>query len=156
MIIILMNIVDVVCGIRYRHRILLAYSIFSILQFSIFLISIISSHVHQCFTLILCYELFKIVCNMEIQKGQSSLISYKAHKANNVSSWWWDDCMVMWLHETLSFAIKIIYFPVFNESDIDGATDGRTDGPTDGRTDRPSYRDARTHLKNELKQRAVD
>ena len=28
-------------------------------------------------------------------------------------------------------------------------TDGPTDGRTDGRTDRPSYRDARTHLKND-------
>ena len=28
-------------------------------------------------------------------------------------------------------------------------TDGRTYGWTDGRTDRPSYRDARTHLKND-------
>ena len=27
-------------------------------------------------------------------------------------------------------------------------TDGRTEGPTDGRTDIPSYRFARTHLKN--------
>ena len=53
----------------------------------------------------------------------------------------------MWLHETSLFAIKIIDFPVFNESVTDGPTDGRTDGPTDRRTDRPSYRDARTHLK---------
>ena len=31
----------------------------------------------------------------------------------------------------------------------DGPTDRPTDGPTDRRTDTPSYRDARTHLKNE-------
>ena len=29
----------------------------------------------------------------------------------------------------------------------------RTDGRTDGRTDRPSYRDARTHLKIEERER---
>ena len=29
--------------------------------------------------------------------------------------------------------------------------DRRTDGPTDRRTDTPAYRDAWTHLKNELK-----
>ena len=28
------------------------------------------------------------------------------------------------------------------------SADQRTDGPTEGRTDTPSYRDARTHLKN--------
>jgi len=67
----------------------------------------------------------------------------KAHKANDASSWWWNDCMMMWLHETSLIAIKIIDFPVFDES----VTNGRTDRPTDGRTDRPSYRDARTHLK---------
>ena len=47
--------------------------------------------------------------------------------------------MMMRLHETSLFAVKIIDFPVFDES--------VTDGRTDGRTDRPSYRDARTHLK---------
>ena len=36
-------------------------------------------------------------------------------------------------------------------------TDGRTDGRSDGRTDRPSYRDARTHLKNVLtKKKGLD
>ena len=30
---------------------------------------------------------------------------------------------------------------------MDGGTNGRTDGRTDGLTERPSYRDARTHLK---------
>ena len=58
--------------------------------------------------------------------------------------------MMMRLHETSIFAVKIINFPVFDESVTDGPTDGRTDRPTDRRTDRPSYRDARTHLKIEL------
>ena len=33
----------------------------------------------------------------------------------------------------------------------DGQTDGRTNRRTDGQTDRPSYRDARTHLKIEIR-----
>ena len=54
----------------------------------------------------------------------------KAHKANDASSWWWNDCMMMWLHDTSLFVIKIIDFPVLHES----VTDGPTDGPTDGQT----------------------
>ena len=72
----------------------------------------------------------------------------KAHKANDASSWWWNDCMMMWLHETSLSVIKIINFPVFNKSVTDGQTDGWTNGQIDRRTDRrkdrPSYRDART------------
>ena len=37
----------------------------------------------------------------------------------------------MWLHETSLFAIKIIDFPVFDESVTDGPTDGRTHGRAD-------------------------
>ena len=63
------------------------------------------------------------------------------------------------LIETSLFAIKIIDFPVFDESVTNGRTDGPTDGPTDrptdGRTDTPSYRDARTHLKTDKKRRAA-
>ena len=55
--------------------------------------------------------------------------------------------MMMRLHETSLFAVKIIDFPVFDESVTDGRTDRPTDGPTDGPTDIPGYRDARTHLK---------
>ncbi len=69
----------------------------------------------------------------------------------------------MRLQETSLVAIKIIDFPVFDESVTHGRTDGRTDGPTDrrtdgptdGRMDRPSYRDARTHLKTEQKREAA-
>ena len=49
--------------------------------------------------------------------------------------------MMMRLHETLIFAVKIIDFPVFDKS----VTHGQTDGWTDGRTD--PFRDARTYLK---------
>ena len=45
--------------------------------------------------------------------------------------------------------MKIIDFPVFDESVTNQRTDQQTDGRTDGRTDKPSYRDARTHLKRE-------
>ena len=38
----------------------------------------------------------------------------------------------------------------------DGRTDRQTDQRTDGRTDIPSYRDARTHLKIDLKLESVD
>ena len=55
-----------------------------------------------------------------------------------------DEMMVWWCdYMRLLFAIKIIDFPIFDESVTHGPTDGRTDGPTD----RPDYRDARTHLK---------
>ena len=40
--------------------------------------------------------------------------------------------------------IKLAISCIFHKS----ITDIRTDGPTDRRTDTPSYRDARTHLKN--------
>ena len=46
-------------------------------------------------------------------------------------------------------------FPPLKKRVTDQPTDRRTDGPTDRRTDRrtdkPSYRDARTHLKNQIK-----
>ena len=81
----------------------------------------------------------------------------KAHKANDASSWWWTDCMMMWLHEICLvylplqlFAQKhwfsLFFYENVTNGPTDGQTDGRTDGPTDGRTDRPCYRDARTHL----------
>ena len=50
--------------------------------------------------------------------------------------------MMMRLHKTTLFAVKIIDFPVFDESVADGPTDGRTDGRTDRPTDKVSYRDA--------------
>ena len=58
----------------------------------------------------------------------------KAHTANDASSWWWNDCMMIRLQETSFFTIKIIDFPVFDESVTNGPTDGRTDGPMDGQT----------------------
>ena len=33
----------------------------------------------------------------------------KAHKANDASSWWWNDCMMMWLHE-----IRLVYTDSYN------------------------------------------
>ena len=48
----------------------------------------------------------------------------KAHKANNASSWWWNDYMTTWL-------LKNIDFPGFVES----VTDRPTNQPTDGYPD---------------------
>ena len=73
----------------------------------------------------------------------------KAHKANYASSWWWNDCIMMWLHEIrleyllLQLVAQKWWFSLFfmKASPTNQRTDGPTNGRTDGRTDRPSYID---------------
>ncbi len=92
-----------------------------------------------------------------------------AHKANDASSYWRNDCMLTWLHEILG--ISLLFALAWR---TDGLMDGRRflvsliyllehlfawkcwfplfltkAWPTDRRTDRPTYRDARTHLKSD-------
>ena len=59
----------------------------------------------------------------------------KAHKANDASSWWWNDCTMMWLHEICLvylllqlFARKLWFSLFFTKA---WPTDRRTDGRTD-------------------------
>ena len=78
--------------------------------------------------------------------------------ANGASSWWWNDCMMMWLHEICLvylllqlFAWKYWFSLFFTKAwPTDGRTDRPTDRWTDQRTGKPGYRDARTHLKTEF------
>ena len=76
----------------------------------------------------------------------------KAHKAKDASSWWWNDCMMMWLHEIrLGYLLLQLYarkwwFSLFFTKAL--PTHGPTDRPTDRRTD--PFIDARTHLKRSL------
>ena len=97
---------------------------------------------------------------------QTQLSRNRAHKANNASSWWHNDCMTTWLlkdwltirpsyrdakmHlEGLVFLLWLYFtrkcwFSLFWTKAWQ--TDGRIDQWTDWRTDRPGYRDARTHV----------
>ena len=71
----------------------------------------------------------------ELQKDVSKLnnnYKNKAHKANDASSWWWNDCMMMWLQEIhlvylllQLFAQKYRFFLFFTKA-------RPTDRPTDG------------------------
>ena len=67
----------------------------------------------------------------------------KAHKTNDASSCWRNDCMMTWSHEIL-FIFMCWKLRIF--IDICGSvTDKLMDWPTD-KTNRPSYRDARRYL----------
>ena len=60
-------------------------------------------------------------------------MAHKAHKANDASSWWWNDCMMMLSYNSSWLTLlKSIFTEVW-----------RTDWCTDRWMDRPSYRDAR-------------
>ena len=86
---------------------------------------------------------------IRIRKCTEVHISYaicalnKAHKANDASSWWLNDCMMMWLHEIclvylpLQLFAQKEWFSLFftKTSPTDARTDRATDRPTDQRTD---------------------
>ena len=65
--------------------------------------------------------------------GKPSLITLnKAHKANDASSWWHNDCMVTWLHEIILDLLWLWLVQIDIPGCItDRSMDWQTDGPVD-------------------------
>ena len=74
----------------------------------------------------------QILLHVSLSASHSHSLN-KAHKANDASSWWHNDCMVTWLHEII---LDLLWLWLV-QLDIHGcATDRSMDWQTDGLVDR--------------------